>query len=688
MRRVSIVPIFVLLIAAVSFSCKETEDPEIPLPIIDGGKIIPLSLAKVHVPNLPERVFAFSGTFDNLPIDLGRKEGDSLLFIVPNVPIGAHELVVNVGGKIQQIDIVVEAGGELIPGTKFLDDFLSLERKLDYHVPYNSLLLKLIENKKAWLDHFKKTLATLNADQREDLSKLMQRTVNAKFFTHWKHEDDLLYYCSNFPEPELTKWTEKYYFIDGQYFSDIVGLPKNKFHDAVFAAYANAIYFQHLLSEFIAIQIAGCPMLRRIEFTKPGTSEPIPMQSQITMESGQKYKFGLVGIYKYLDKGDYNDENYQRSWITKGFKDKTRIKENLMLVLRHMKKTYAANELPEIDPVDPIQLLEFGESFRNTPSSFKFTYDFAFAADVELKQFQPIIHAIDITFQSRDGNSKQFDFRADLDVEGRYFPSGFSVALETNCPMTLDVMLMGNRTEIRPVFGTPPFKVEWQNGDSRLVVEDLPMGEYTVEVTDAKGCTRSIEFVQPDFGEVTDVDGNVYRTVKIAGIWWMAENLRTTRKRDGTKILNLYTDNIPTEQHPIYSWYDNEVENDKTKGKLYNYGAACCDICPEGWKLPLKEDLDELVKVFGPHPVSHLRAIEGWPADSHRSTNQSGLNITPTGFVPGGYFIGGTTDAVFWIEGMVEDYRRLVYLYGHSDVLWYDFTKSDGAMYAVRCIKQ
>src|ERR1700690_4031958 len=86
--------------------------------------------------------------------------------------------------------------------------------------------------------------------------------------------------------------------------------------------------------------------------------------------------------------------------------------------------------------------------------------------------------------------------------------------------------------------------------------------------------------------EVTDIDGNVYKTVTIGTQVWMVENLKTTRYRNGDLIPNK-TDasewaNLTT---GAYCDYDNTPSNSAIYGRLYNSNAVIDSrkIAPAGW---------------------------------------------------------------------------------------------------------
>ena len=76
----------------------------------------------------------------------------------------------------------------------------------------------------------------------------------------------------------------------------------------------------------------------------------------------------------------------------------------------------------------------------------------------------------------------------------------------------------------------------------------------------------------PEFSTVTDIDGNVYKTVKIGNQWWMAENLSTTRKNDGTPITKVKTPSEWTGNPDlsVYSVIETKPGNDQKYGNVYN----------------------------------------------------------------------------------------------------------------------
>ena len=91
------------------------------------------------------------------------------------------------------------------------------------------------------------------------------------------------------------------------------------------------------------------------------------------------------------------------------------------------------------------------------------------------------------------------------------------------------------------------------------------------------------------YGSVTDVEGNIYKTVKIGTQTWMAENLRTTKYNDNTPI-SLIEDNASwiSLSTPAYCWYNNDrITYGETYGALYNwYTVNSGKLCPTGWQVP------------------------------------------------------------------------------------------------------
>ncbi len=113
----------------------------------------------------------------------------------------------------------------------------------------------------------------------------------------------------------------------------------------------------------------------------------------------------------------------------------------------------------------------------------------------------------------------------------------------------------------------------------------------------ATGCSKSDDGT----GDISDFEGNTYKTVRIGEQVWMAENLRSTVLNDGTP-LKLVTDSTAWKAltSPGYCWYDNDISNKDIYGALYNaFTTDSSNICPAGWHIPSKEDWQQLVTYLG-----------------------------------------------------------------------------------------
>ena len=142
------------------------------------------------------------------------------------------------------------------------------------------------------------------------------------------------------------------------------------------------------------------------------------------------------------------------------------------------------------------------------------------------------------------------------------------------------------------------------------------------------------------YGTMFDIDGNSYRTITIGDQIWMAENLRTTKYRNGDNMPNI---NSNSEWVALtsggYSNYDNETDLDKlaTNGSLYNWFAVSDNrnIAPEGWHVATYDEWTELANYLGGITVSGGKSKESgnshWNSPNTGANNSSGFTALPTG---------------------------------------------------------
>ena len=147
---------------------------------------------------------------------------------------------------------------------------------------------------------------------------------------------------------------------------------------------------------------------------------------------------------------------------------------------------------------------------------------------------------------------------------------------------------------------------------------------------------------------VTDVDGNVYKTVKIGNQWWMAENLAVASFSDGSSLDYISEDSIES------LWENTTLAaytslNDGQYGLSYNFAVVenVKDIAPEGWHVPTDEDWKILEKEIG-MSASETEALgwrgnieaekltslysSGWPGGAALfGTDEFGFNAKPGG---------------------------------------------------------
>jgi len=168
-------------------------------------------------------------------------------------------------------------------------------------------------------------------------------------------------------------------------------------------------------------------------------------------------------------------------------------------------------------------------------------------------------------------------------------------------------------------------------------------------------------------------DGQKYRTVKIGGKTWMAQNL------------NYQTEN---------SWcYGGDNSNGKKYGRLYDWNTAKA-ACPSGWHLPSREEWGDLAKAVGGTGDYGDDGVAGKKLKSTSGWNNGGNGTDEYGFsgLPGGlrdshgfYLAGG--NGYWWTATEIGNgnvYSRA--MDSDLDIMGENHSDKNDA-FSVRCVR-
>jgi uncharacterized protein (TIGR02145 family) len=238
-----------------------------------------------------------------------------------------------------------------------------------------------------------------------------------------------------------------------------------------------------------------------------------------------------------------------------------------------------------------------------------------------------------------------------------------------------------------------PYALVSNNGISRI----SELGD-TLVLTNGKsiiipGLSAANPKPKPTSGygpNITDVEGNLYKTVYIGTQQWMVENLKTSKYSDGTTIPNI-TDNTQWTNLTTGAWtyYNNDAVNNTKYGKLYNWYSVSNgnkNVCPTGWHVPTITEWNVLIDYLGGKDVAGGKLKEVG-TNSWVFPNKDASNISLFTGLPGGLrgYTGGFGTygeyGVFWSTG------GNFTIVNSGGGVYYDAIEMNKVGCSVRCIK-
>ncbi|MCB0685266.1 MAG: fibrobacter succinogenes major paralogous domain-containing protein [Saprospiraceae bacterium] len=192
---------------------------------------------------------------------------------------------------------------------------------------------------------------------------------------------------------------------------------------------------------------------------------------------------------------------------------------------------------------------------------------------------------------------------------------------------------------------------------------------------------------------VSDITGNIYKTLKIGNDIWMIENLRTTRLNDGIILGDPAPAGWSSQAVPYRCRYNNSDANIIPYGFLYNgYAAEDDRLCPTGWHVSTVEEWETLIDLMGGAATAggplKESGTQHWSPPNTDATNESGLAALPGGNrKPDASYTGLMQYGNYWAIDLIglslKDYN---FEYNTADVTQLTITDRKWGL-SVRCVK-
>lgn len=233
-------------------------------------------------------------------------------------------------------------------------------------------------------------------------------------------------------------------------------------------------------------------------------------------------------------------------------------------------------------------------------------------------------------------------------------------------------------------FGSESGRVNPDNSNQTLTVSLYPLLQnkkyhYTVKLSNYPDDFYTIPEIYsfrtkkiPGINLVSDIEGNIYETVKIGTQEWFVQNLRSNRYATGKNTDMHVSAHKPNYKHPRFL---GQIENPNYPFKVIQ---NVDNICPEGWHIP---DVSEFEQLFNSLKDKHgTRYLD---EANRSSTNKSYLSLNSEDYY---WTTSMKNDTIPYVYGMEAHYYRdesgdVIYYEGKKELDVYD------RQHCIRCIK-